>query len=293
MLDLNDVWIFCRVADKGSLIAAARSLDLPSSTVSRRLAALELQAGVKLLHRSTRSLSLTEEGRRLHDAMSRPMRSIAEAQNVLQDGQGKPQGTLRVTAPPLFAGSLLSPLVSRFINAYPDIQVEIIASRSRLDLISEGLDLAIRAGQLTDSTLICRPLKPLPQVLVASADYLHRKGFPSNPTDLMEHDLIVFNAHACRQGVWHLNPKLNLMVNGRMGTSSYDQALLGALGGSGIALVPQFLAAEHIMVGRLLTLFEADVTTPLQLHLLYPERQLQPARVTAFIELLMMELGPS
>ena len=292
MLDLNDVRIFCKVAEKGSLIGAAKALSLPSSTVSRRIAALEQQAGVKLLQRNTRTLSLTQEGQRLYSAMSLPLREIANAQQTLQNDGNKPQGVLRVTAPPLFAHFFLIPVACRFMALYADTQVEIVASRSRLNLIDEELDLAIRAGELNDSAMIARPLKPLPLILAAAPEYLQQRGVPGSSAELQEHDLIVSNANASRHCQWQLNPQTALNVEGRLATSSYDQTLHACLAGAGIALLPAFLAADYLANGKLTLLLPDVVTQQLSLHILYPSRQLQPAKLRAFIDLLLSELGP-
>jgi len=292
MLDLNDVRIFCRVVEKGSQIAAAKSLSFPSSTVSRRLTALEQQAGVRLLQRNTRTLSPTEEGQRLYRAMHLPLREMVDAEQVLNRSGGIPQGRLRITAPPLFAHFFLTPIACRFMALYVDTQVEIIASRSRLNLIDEALDLAIRAGQADDSNMIARALKPLPLVLAAAPGYLQQQRLPDSVTDLHEHDLIVFNASASRHCRWSLNPQTELNVEGRLATSSYEQALSACRAGVGIALLPQFLVADDVAAGKLTLLLPEVVTQSLSLHLLYPSRQLQPAKLRAFIDLLLSELGP-
>ncbi|HZH02128.1 MAG TPA: LysR substrate-binding domain-containing protein, partial [Myxococcaceae bacterium] len=183
-LPLADMWIFAAVARYGSVTGAARTLEIPKSTVSRRLAALEEWLGVRILSRSSRSLTLTDAGQAFLEHCLRLSEVAEDASAFAQEVAGQPRGTLRVTMPPGFGEPLLAPAIARFTQRNPALTVEIDESPRFVDLVAERFDLAFRSGALPDSTLVSQRLSVLETGLFASPDYLSRNPAPRDPSDL-------------------------------------------------------------------------------------------------------------
>jgi DNA-binding transcriptional LysR family regulator len=285
-MDLNAVRIFVKVAELGTLSAAAAALRQPISTISRRLAVLERDLSVRLLNRTTRHLSLTDEGRGFFERMAPVIEEVVEAERALRDQADAPRGLLRVTATPLFASHVLAPAATRYINAYDDVEVQIIASNSRLDLVEEGLDLAIRAGRLEDSSLISRPLNPLPAVLVASPAYASAHGVPSVLDELIHHQAIMFSADAGQDVVWPFLDGKSVPVKGCLRVNSYEQVFQAVLAGAGIARLPKFLCEQALHDRRLVPVLADCESQPLRLHVVYPSRRQLSLKVRAFVDIL-------
>ena len=198
MLDLNDIMIFARVIEAGSFTAAARLLGMPKTTVSRRIAALERELGVRLLQRTTRSLNLTASGRLYYEESSQALRTIEGANQRLAEARAEPAGTIRISAPVGFGGHFLQDAIFEFLSTYPKTSVELRLTDDRLNLVESGIDLAFRTGVLEDSTLIARKLGSTHRLLCASPDYLARCSPPDVPEDLARHDCVIAgqSAHA-------------------------------------------------------------------------------------------------
>lgn len=188
--DLNETLIFAKVAEQGSFIAAARALGLPKTTVSRKVQELERRLGVRLLNRTTRKLSLTEAGTTYFEYSNRIAQDLADAESAVQQLEGSPRGWLRVTAPYMFCPDMLSALIRDFRTLYPEVRVELILSNDRLDLVADGIDVAIRSGTLPDSTLVARPLSKCSSFIYASNSYIARYGEPKTPADLQFHHVL-------------------------------------------------------------------------------------------------------
>lgn len=171
MLDLNDIVVFARVVETGSFTAAARLLAMPKTTVSRRVAALEREVGVRLLQRTTRSLNVTDAGRLYYEQSSQALRTIEEANLRLAEARAEPSGTIRISAPVGFGGHFLTAAVVDFLAIYPKTKVELRLTDDKLNLVEDGIDLAFRTGILQDSTLIARKLGSTHRLLCASPDY--------------------------------------------------------------------------------------------------------------------------
>ena len=178
MLDLNDIVVFARVVEARSFTAAARLLGMPKTTVSRRVAALEREVGVRLVQRTTRSLNITDAGRLYYEQSSQALRTIEDANLRLQEARAEPSGTIRVSAPSGFAVNFLNRAVFDFLGAFPKTQVELLLSDDKLNLVENRIDLAFRTGILPDSTLTARKLGSAHRILCASPDYLARCGDP-------------------------------------------------------------------------------------------------------------------
>ena len=287
MIDLNDIVVFARVVEAGSFTAAARLLAMTKTTVSRRIAVLEREVGVRLLQRTTRSLSMTAAGRLYYEQSSQGLRAIEEANLRLAEARAEPSGTIRISAPVGFGGHFLIRAVVDFLALYPKTNVELRLTDDRLNLVEEGIDLAFRTGILQDSTLIARKLGSTHRLLCASPDYLARHGMPESPADLTNHQCAIAGPSASGAH-WVLDGphgEETVMVAGRFAANEMQAVVAAALAGFGIAQVPQAIAEGLINDGRLRRVL-GDYRTPAGgLHVLYPSsRHLSPL-VRAFIEL--------
>ena len=188
--DLNEMAIFVHVVEAGSFTGAAKNLGLPKSTVSRKITQLEERLGVRLIQRTTRSLRLTDTGSAYYNHCARILGEIEEANITVTQMQSTPTGTLRITAPVLFGSTVLSGLIADFMDEHPQVQIDLVLTDQRLDLVQDGIDVAFRVGQLEDSSLIGRHLGDARSILCASPEYVKKHGAPKHPSELQEHTLM-------------------------------------------------------------------------------------------------------
>ncbi|MET3591240.1 MULTISPECIES: LysR family transcriptional regulator [Mesorhizobium] len=287
MLDLNDIAVFARVVEAGSFTAAARLLAMPKTTVSRRIAALEREVGVRLLQRTTRSLSLTDAGRQYYEQSSLALRALEEANSRLSEARAEPSGTIRISAPVGFGAYFLNGAVVDFLAMYPKTKVELRLTDDRLNLVEDGIDLAFRTGVLQDSTLIARKLGSTHRLFCASPEYIARRGAPERPADLAGHDCVIAGSSAA--GInWVLdgpNGHETVTVAGRFAANEMQSVVAATLAGFGIAQLPHGMAEAFIDEGRLRRVLQGYTTPAGGLHVLYPSsRHLSPL-VKAFIDL--------
>ena len=207
MADLNDIAVFVRVAQFGSFSRAAHALGMPVSTVSRKVTALEERLGVTLLHRTTRKLSLTAQGRAYYNQCSEPLSHLFDAERVLTQTQKKPEGLLRISAPVILGQETFYAFLSSFLKTYPRIQADLFITNLFLDLIAENIDVAIRFGELRDSSLIAQRIGKSVRYVVATPEYLRGRPLPSHPEDLRQHQCVILQGRN-NEAEWHL-------VNGR------------------------------------------------------------------------------
>jgi DNA-binding transcriptional LysR family regulator len=193
MPDVNSLMIFVQVVEANSFSEAARRLEMPTSTVSRRIADLEDALGVRLIERSTRSLRLTDVGSEVLEHAQRSAEISEAIDNIASNHLSKVSGTLRLSAPPSISDSLLAPLVNAFQTSYPDVRVQIFITERIVDQIAEGVDLAFRVGELEDSSLVARRILTYRHQLVASPAYLEKRTSPVKPHDLLDHRLLAFH----------------------------------------------------------------------------------------------------
>ena len=283
-MDLNELLIFTRVVQSGSFTAAARLLEMPKSTVSRKVAELEDRVGARLLQRTTRKLGLTDAGRIYFDYGARIVTEVEEAEQAVGRLQSTPRGLLRVTAP--LSLSILGPIVADFLQRQPDVQVDLRCSDRVVDLVEEGFDLAIRAGRLSDSTLVARPLGVLRRVVVASPSYVKRHRAPAEPADLERHDGLAFGG-VTAPNVWTLTrgeEKVEVRVVARLTVNDLD--ILGEVtrAARGVAFMPEFAVAEDLRQGRLQRLLPEWCSEEVPLSAVYPTTRHLSPKVTAFIE---------
>lgn len=292
MLDLNDIVIFARVIEAGSFTAAARLLAMPKTTVSRRIAALEREVGVRLLQRTTRSLKLTDAGRLYYEECSEALRALEQANLRLAEARAEPAGTIRISAPVGFGGHFLSAAIFDFLATYPKTKVELRLTDDRLNLIENGIDLAFRTGILEDSTLIARKLGSTYRILCASPGYLARCGAPDRPADLARHDCVIAgpsaNAHWVLEGA---GIRETVAVSGRFAANEMQAVMAAAIAGYGIAQLPHGAAAACIADGRLQRVLDGYTTPAGGLHVVYPSSQHLSPLVKTFIQLAIDHLN--
>ncbi|MGB8291581.1 MAG: LysR family transcriptional regulator [Rhizobium ruizarguesonis] len=290
MIDLNDIMIFARVTEAGSFTAAARLLGMPKTTVSRRIAALERELGVRLLQRTTRSLNLT--ARLYYEESSQALRTIEGANLRLAEARAEPAGTIRISAPIGFGGHFLQDAIFEFLSTYPKTSVELRLTDDRLNLVESGIDLAFRTGVLEDSTLIARKLGSTHRLLCASPDYLARCSTPDVPEDLARHDCVIAGQSA--QAQWLLegpHGQETIAVSGRFAANEMQAVMAAAIAGYGIAQLPHGVAEACIKDGRLRRVLDGYTTPTGGLHVVYPSSRHLPPLVKAFIELAVRRLN--
>ena len=290
---LSGLAAFVRTADLGSFVAAGRVLRLSPSAVGKAVTRLEEQLGVRLLQRSTRSLRLTEEGRLFHDRCRRVLDDLDDAQAMLAEAVETPRGRLRVSAP-VVSYHLFLPVLPEFTRLYPEVEIDLDFNDRIVDLIDEGVDVALRSGDLPDSRLMARALRPFQMLLCASPDYLERHGSPACQRDLDGHRAILFRfPNSGKLHDWPLTlpegepePRRHIVL-----TCNNMEALRGAtLAGLGIGCMPDFLAREPVAKGELVTLLDRYLDAPGQFRLIWPSnRQLSP-KVRVFVDFICERL---
>jgi DNA-binding transcriptional LysR family regulator len=293
-MDLNDIVVFTKVVETKSFTGAADALGLPKSTVSRKLAQLEERLGVRLVQRTTRKLALTEIGEAYYERCSRIVADIAAAEQLVTDMQSTPRGRLRVTASVDFSTRFLGEIVAEFLAQHPEINVELEATDRVVDLIEDGFDLAVRFGQMPESTLIARKLCNLHLILCASPAYLARRGAPQTVEELDEHDHVLFTPMS-RNQTWTLangDASYEFGRPARLATNNYGAVVDVARAGGGIALISEFMVTEEIQNGQLVRVLPDWQTRPTDVHAVYPARQNVPPRLTLFLDHLAKSLNP-
>jgi DNA-binding transcriptional LysR family regulator len=291
---LSEMAVFARVVAMGSLSAAARELSLSPAMVSRRLAALESRLGVRLVNRTTRSLHLTDEGANYYETCARVLGEIEDANAAVSAGRQAPQGTLRVAAPASFGNQYVAPLVPRFAQRYPAVQLALSLSDRNVNVIEEGFDLAIRIGQLADSSLAARKLAPNRRVVCASPEYLRRHGTPRTPDDLAGHNCLIADDFA---GTWEYKApdgkKGAVRVTGRYVSTNWEVLRDWAVAGLGVALKSTWDVRRLLEEGSLVSLLPGyNFDTGVAIYAVYPHRRHLPAKTRAFIEFLADSFGP-
>ncbi|MDG9886003.1 LysR family transcriptional regulator [Pseudomonas putida CSV86] len=292
MNPFEDMRIFAQVMESGSFTAAADKLGLSKQFVSRRLMALEERLGVRLLNRSTRRLDPTPLGQSYYESSLRLLNEVEQVEQGIAGQTSEPRGTVRVSAPLSFAVAHLGCLLPEFLQRYPQVSVEVDLSDRSVDLLGEGYDLALRIGVLEDSTLIARRLAAIDRVYCASPEYLERKGTPSRPDDLVNHECLPYG-HG-RQVQWRFleQGKLRMVtVCGRMRANNGELLRDAAVKGMGITYLPTFIVGEALATGQLVPVLEDFVTEPLQLSAVYPQHRQSARPVQALIEFMRERLS--
>jgi DNA-binding transcriptional LysR family regulator len=291
---VGDIALFLRVLDLGSISAAARSLDLSVAVASQRLKRLERALGVRLLHRTTRQLHPTPEGLQLAEQGRGLVEDLEALGEGLRRAGGGIAGTLKVTMSSTFGRLYLSPLLPEFLARHPGVRVSVDLSDVQVDLVSAGLDLAIRIGALDHSSLVARKLASNKRVLCASPAYLQRHGTPRTPAELARHECLLLVGSQGRQDLWRLREgdrETAVRVRGRIESNQGELLRDAAVAGLGIALHSTWHVNADLRSGRLQVVLPECALADTGIYAVMPQRRLVPPRVRAFVDFLAEKFG--
>jgi DNA-binding transcriptional LysR family regulator len=283
-VDLNDVAIFVRVVALGSFAKAAREMRVPTSTVSRAIARLEESVGALLLRRTPRSVRVTAEGRAFYTQVEPAVAAVKGAAHGLEGQANAPQGRLRVTAPNDVGESFLGAVVAAFSATYPLVEVELVLTTRIVDLGEEGVDVALRAGPLPDSSLVARKLMESRAALYASPGYIAKHAAIRSIDALAGHACVLFGVPP-GETTWSLtgpNGETRVRVRGRVAGDDYLFVRAAAIGGAGIALLPELLARPGVASGALVRVLPGFGTASASLHIVHVASRVLPRKVVAF-----------
>ncbi|WP_417816118.1 LysR family transcriptional regulator [Thalassospira alkalitolerans] len=296
MSDFEDIQIFVRVAELGNLSAAGRELRHSAAVVSNRIARLEERLGVRLLNRTTRRVGLTTEGDVYYRHCLRILAEMQEAENAIANQKNTTRGPVTLTCPVAFGNKYVAPIIPKFVEKNPDVQIRLHLSDRLLDLLQDKVDLAIRIAELKESSLIVRKLAANKRMLVASPAYLKRQGTPKAPGDLLHHNCLLLRFPGSQQYQWTLNGAkeegaVTLSVSGSMDSDNGEVLTRWCLDGHGIALKSHWEVGEYVRNGQLQVVLP-DYTPPSHaVYALYPENRYLPTRMRAFVDFLVSEFG--
>ncbi|PIS11311.1 MAG: LysR family transcriptional regulator [Bdellovibrio sp. CG10_big_fil_rev_8_21_14_0_10_47_8] len=284
-MDLNEVAVFIKVVQAGSFSQAARQLNMPNSTVSSKVSSLEKRLGVTLIQRTTRKLSVTEAGQAYFKTCVHGLQEIQMAEAEIATSQGDPQGLLRLTAPVELGNSVLPALISEFIQKYSKVSIEVLFLDRTVDLVAENVDLAIRAGELRDSTLKAKKLGSVYFAPFASPQYLKLHGTPKHPRELRDHQCLQFTTLGSES--WKLtNSRGSIKVPVKSKVMANDLNMVRNLttAGSGIALLPTFFCYAEVQSGKLVRILPEWQSHLAPVHFVYPAQKFVLPKLSTFIE---------
>ena len=280
---------FVTVADLRGFAPAARKLGMSPSGVTRLIAALEERLGARLLQRTTRQVALTDAGARYLERARRILSDVEEAESAAEGERTRPGGRLVVSAPNGFGRLHVSPVVSAYLQRYPEVSADLRLSDRMINLVEEGVDLAVRIGHLPDSTLVARHVGEMRRIVVASRDYLKRRGEPRTPEAIAGHDTIHFGAMSA-EPEWRFvadGREIRISSTPRFASNSADAAIQYAEAGGGLTRVLAYQAAESLKAGRLKIVLAPFAPPALPIHIVYPTSRLLSAKVRTFIDLVI------
>lgn len=284
--------LFVRVAETGSFTRAGRELGHGQPTVSRMMSGLEARLGTRLLARTTRRVTLTEAGQLFLDRARAVMAELEEAEAAVR-GSGGLTGLLRVATPVTFGAREIVPLLPGFLDAHPKLRLELLMADRRVDLLEEGADLAIRLGDLEDSSLVSRRIGSAPRVVVASPAYLARRGVPVGPAALAEHDII--SARPPGVEAWQLRHPGggagSVRLQARLVCTSIEGVVAAAIAGAGVAVLSEFACRAELGAGTLARVLQDHFMPPIEVHAILAAGHRPPAKARAFVEFLTRGLG--
>jgi DNA-binding transcriptional LysR family regulator len=286
-----DLRIFLSVASAGSLSAAARQLNIEPMQVSRRIAVLEQELGARLFHRTTRSVALTAEGEAFFPYANTMWEAEESARVALSPAPASASGTLKLTAPSVFGQTIILPFLPALLERHPDLRIDLDLSDRMLDIVGQGLDLALRIATLEDSELVARRIAGNPRIICAAPHYLRRYGVPARLADLDDHQCIVLHS-VPRWPVVVGGALQRRRVNARFTTSSVDAVRTATLQGLGLAMLSYWDVHEQLRTGELVAVVLEDAAMEdLSIWAVTPTRRYAPARVKIFLDALEQELA--
>ncbi|MDM9558895.1 LysR family transcriptional regulator [Bordetella petrii] len=291
---LSDLAFFSLLVKHGNLSAAARELGLTPPAVSTRLANLERRLGVRLLNRTTRRVSVTQEGELYLAEGGRILADLEALERNVASARAQPRGLLRLNATFGFGRAHIVPAVADFVRQYPDVEVQMRLTDRPVSLLDEGFDVAVRFGEIPDARLTARKIASNRRLLCASPQYLAAHGEPRAPGDLQRHRCIVVRENDVAYGTWHLRAGQRVetvKVRGPLSSNDGQSALEWALAGHGIVMRSEWETAAYLRSGRLRQVLPDWGTPPADIHALYPERLNLPAKTVAFVDFLVQRFA--
>jgi DNA-binding transcriptional LysR family regulator len=291
--DLDALRTFVTIATLESFARASDKLGISRANASKRVADLEAELGVKLINRTTRSMSLTEAGRKLLATAETMFGLLESAEQDIRSATAVPRGVLRVNAPMSFGIRCLGPIVDAFLLQNPQVSVELTLDDKVIDLVDQGYDVAIRVRSLSDSSLTARRLATARMALCAAPAYLEKRGEPAAPQDLSDHDCLIYD-YLARQNVWSFardGERADIRVSGRLHSNNGDVLVQGAVDGLGIMLAPTFIAHEALRSGALRPILCDWRAIEPGLFAVMPPGRVDVLKVRAFVEHLAKAIG--
>lgn len=297
MLDrISSMQVFVRVVGLGGFSAAARELGISQTMVTKHVAALERRLGLKLLHRTTRSVTVTEAGKRYLESCERILVELEEAEQVARADQVEPRGGLRLAVPVVFGEREIAPLMAEFAALYPGVDIELGFNDRVIDLVDEGWDMAVRVGLLRDSSLVARRLAPCRMVVCAAPEYLARRGTPTGVAQLARHECLGYtlpSAATAERWLFGLNGETSVPVRPRLRANNGEALRVAAVAGFGLIHQPTFIVGDDIRAGRLVRVpLDAPEPEILGVHAVLPPGRNPPAKVRAFVDFLAARFAP-
>ena len=294
--DLEAMAIFAKVVEARGITAAAVDLGLSTPTVSKALTRLEQRLGSRLFNRTSRRLVLTDAGRELAGRASRLLADAEAAEAAMVAQSATPRGVVRLAAPMSFGTREIAPVLPAFLMRYPEVSIDLHLSDALVDVIGDGFDIALRIGELADSSLLARRLAPAPGMVVAAPSYLDRRGRPTHPSELSGHDCFGY-AYARTRDVWHFSnaagEQVTVRPTGPLRVNNGDALLPALIAGLGIAGLPDFIARDAVGDGRLELILSDWQASQASLYLLTPPSGPRPARVQVLVDYLVETLSRS
>jgi DNA-binding transcriptional LysR family regulator len=286
--------LFIRVVETGSFSKASADLGITQPTATKHVAALEARLGARLFHRSTRGVTPTEVGAAYYDKCKAIAGQLEEADNLAALMQSRVQGTLRISTSVAFGRRVLTPLVLRFMQQHPGLQIDLSFDDRYVNLVEQGIDLAIRMGRLADSSLGARYLGTNPWVLVASAGYLQRRGTPAEPAELSTHDALIYSSVQGDER-WHFSGpdgrSQQVPVKGPLRSNNLSALLAAVRGGLGLAALPWYVAHDSVRDGVVQPLLTQWTLPAQEIHAVFSSPRLVPTKVVGFVDYLLPHFG--
>lgn len=293
-MNLNDINIFVKVVEAGSFASASKLMGMPSTTVSRKVQLLEESLGVKLLYRSTRKLSLTQEGSHYFQLCQQHLMAIEEANELIMQARVEPKGKIKITSPLDFAIEYVYPWIELFQKGHPHIQVELDTSDNYVNLIENRIDIAFRSGELKDSSLIARRIGPKESICCASPEFLQTAEPLKHPDDLTHYQCVV-KGGSFHNNTWRFienNKTIDVPVNGSFISNSMHLVIKSILAGTGIGYVPVSLVKAYLDNGKLVQVLKDFQTPESSMYIIYQSKRYQAAPTRLFIDFVINKTQP-
>ena len=286
----GELQLVVELARAGGMSAAARELDVTPAAVSKRLAQIEARLGVRLFNRSTRRLSLTAEGEVYLESARRILGDIDDLDELIASRQASPRGLLKVNAPLGFGRSYIAPAIAEFAQKYPEVSLQLQLTDSPADFVRDAFDVAVRFGDLPDTSLIARKIAPNRRLVCASPGYLKKHGVPATPHDLARHQCIVLRQNEAAYGLWRFakgRRSETVKVRGNLSSNDGEVTLTWGLAGLGILQRAEWDLARYLRSGRLVQVLEDYALPQADIYAVFPERHHLSAKVRAFVDFLV------